>query len=89
MSTDDTRDRSFEYLDLLVTTLTQHEKTLDNLIEKLGKVLSQTNVSTVTKEETPRVITFTKIEIPYNRPIEELTRLLETLSTKSKESQQA
>ena len=37
MSGEGSRDASLEYLDLLAATLTQHEKNLDSLIEKLEK----------------------------------------------------
>jgi len=92
MSDENTNDKSIEYLDLLAATLTQYEKALDSLIEKLEKasdalvktVSQQPRKATIIQEETADAITFTKIEIPYNRPIEEITKILETLTAKSK-----
>ena len=91
MSSDDERTR-VEYLDLLAATLTKHEKTLDSLIERLEKTLSAliragqqtTREAPATREDSPKVITYSTIEIPYNRPVEELTKILETLTSKSK-----
>jgi len=94
-SKDPEEKESLAYLDLLASTLTQHEKTLDRLIEKLEKASSElskltqqrgvgqrveTKISAV-QAEAPEVITYVKIEI--NRPIEEITRILETLTAKS------
>lgn len=93
MTTGDTNDKTIEYLDLLTATLTQHEKTLDTLIEKLEKasrnlmtINQQTGEAPVISKEAPEVFTYTKIEIPYNRPVEELTKILEAL-TRSKTRQ--
>jgi uncharacterized coiled-coil protein SlyX len=95
---------SLAYLDLLASTLTQHEKTLDRLIEKLEKASSELSKLTQEKGEdqkvetkregqkvetkisavqarAPEIITYVKIEI--NRPIEEITEILETLTSKS------
>jgi len=83
------------YLDLLASTLMQHEKTLDRLIEKLEKASIEISKLTQEKGEggrvetkisavpagAPEVITYVKIEI--NRPIEEITKVLETLTAKS------
>jgi len=94
-SKDAEEKESLAYLDLLASALTQHEKTLDRLIEKLEKAsielskLSQqrgegqrveTKISAV-QAGPPEVITYVKIEI--NRPIEEVIRILEALTAKS------
>jgi len=94
-SKDAEEKESLAYLDLLASALTQHEKTLDRLIEKLEKAsielskLSQqrgegqrveTRISAV-QAGAPEVITYVKIEI--NRPIEEIIRILEALTAKS------
>jgi hypothetical protein len=92
MTTGDANDKTIEYLDLLTATLTQHEKTLDTLIEKLEKasknltISQRTGDAPVISKEAPEVFTYTKIEIPYNRPVEELTKILEAL-TRSKTRQ--
>jgi len=94
-SKDSEEKESLAYLDLLASTLTQHEKTLDRLIEKLERASSElskltqqrgegqrveTKISAV-QAEAPEVITYVKIEI--NRTIEEITKILETLTAKS------
>ena len=94
-SKDKEERESLAYLDLLASTLTQHEKTLDRLIEKLEKASSElskltqqrgegqrieTKISAV-EAEAPEVITYMKIEI--NRSIEEIIRVLEALTAKS------
>ena len=92
MTTGDANDKTIEYLDLLTATLTQHEKTLDTLIEKLEKasknltISQRTGDAPVISKEAPEDFTYTKIEIPYNRPVEELTKILEAL-TRSKTPQ--
>ena len=67
------------YIDLLVETLNQHEKTLDELILRLERSLVSDNRGRPKKHEN---VTYTKIEIPYNRPIKELITILETLTSK-------
>lgn len=100
MTDDNVRDRRLAYLDLLASTLTQHEKTLDQLIEKLEKI-SEGLIKVLQKkgvrkrgeieisargEEAPVTITYMKIDV--NRPTEELTKVLETLMGKSKEARE-
>jgi len=87
-------ENGMAYLDLLASTLTEHEKTLDTLIEKLEKVSKnlasiaqrrspsgrgETKVSAV-QEEAPETIIYMKIR--YGRSVEELTKILETLAEK-------
>lgn len=81
----------FAYLDLLATTLTEHEKTLDKLIERLEKIsknLAQlahiTEVEEVAKPEIATVKpegleTLTYIKIKLNRPVNEFKQILESL----------
>lgn len=66
------------YIDLLVHTLTQHEKRLDDLINKFEVSLSVKEPRFDSIEN----IIYTKIEIPYNRPVQELTKILETITSK-------
>ncbi|MFQ6095398.1 MAG: hypothetical protein ACE5NN_04580 [Candidatus Bathyarchaeia archaeon] len=89
----DVRDRraQYEYLDLLATTLTEHEKTLDKLIERLEKIsrnLAQLGQVTELEEQVkPEVTagkpegleTLTYIKIKLNRPVKEFTQILESL----------
>ena len=98
-SKDAEEKESLAYLDLLASTLTQHEKTLDRLIEKLEKASIELSKLTQQKGEgerveakisavqagAPEVITYMKIEI--NRPIEEVIKILETLKAKSQPRQ--
>jgi len=87
-------ENGMAYLDLLASTLTEHEKTLDTLIEKLEKVSknlatvaqqrslpagAETKVGAV-QEEAPETIIYMKIR--YGRSVEELTKILETLTEK-------
>jgi len=87
-------ENGMAYLDLLASTLTEHEKTLDTLIEKLEKV-SENLTSLVQRrrppgkgetkpgavqEEAPETIIYMKIR--YGRSVEELTKILETLTEK-------
>lgn len=89
------KDERLAYLDLLASTLTEHEKALDALIEKLEKttdslvkmarqrVLPQrgeVEVSAVPEEEAPETIIYLKIK--SGRSVEELTRILKTLTEK-------
>jgi len=86
----DAKDERMAYTDLLVATLNQHEKTLSNLIERLERMSSKLmrtgqertgeggEIKTFTvRERAPEVITYMQIEV--NRPVEELTKILETL----------
>ena len=89
MDVKDTEDKRMAYMDLLVATLNQHEKTLSHLIEKLERTsnkLTRTDrvageegeIKTFTgRERAPEVITYMQIEV--NRPVEELTKILEAL----------
>jgi hypothetical protein len=66
------------YIDLLVHTLSQHEKRLDDLINRLEVSLNGKEPRSNSIEN----IIFTKIEIPYNRPVQDLTKILETITSK-------
>lgn len=93
MEDNETRDKKtgYAYLDLLATTLTEHEKTLDSLIERLEKISK--NLAglgqTVRLEEqaepelgavgTGELETLTYIKIKLGRSTRELKEILETL----------
>jgi hypothetical protein len=76
------------FLDLLINVLAQHEKSLDQLTERLetllheikgkGKEGREGKAEVEPKPEPePETITFIKIEV--KRPIEEIIKILETL----------
>ncbi len=81
----------YAYLDLLATTLTEHEKTLDKLIERLERIsenlaeLSQIGElqepvkpeASTGKSEQLETLTYMKIKL--NRPVDELKRIVESL----------
>ena len=81
----------YAYLDLLATTLTEHEKTLDRLIERLEKIsknLAQLGQITEVEEEAePEVATvkaegletLTYIKMRLNRPVNEFKEILKSL----------
>ena len=90
----DLRDKKaqYAYLDLLATTLTEHEKTLDKLIERLERISENlAKLSQVTEEEaevkapivsrgeSEGLETLTYIKIKLNRSISELKEILESL----------
>jgi len=87
------RGRS-SYLDLLVTTLMEHEKNMDNLVNRLEKIageLSAIREEAATREkkeatEKTRAGTAVSdqdalvyIRIPLGRPIDETIRIVESL----------
>jgi len=82
------------YLDLLIATLSEHEKTMDRLIEKMEKLSRDLlkahgrldtkviNQKGGAKKKSPDIedsgtITYMKIKI--NRPVDQITKILETL----------
>lgn len=68
------------FLDLLVSTLAQHEKSLAKLTERLETLIHEMKGKEKEEKERepePETITFMKIEI--KRPIEEIVKILETL----------
>lgn len=81
----------YAYLDLLATTLTEHEKTLDRLIERLEKIsenlaeLSRTGEleeparSEVSASKPEQLETLTYMKIKLNRPADELKKIVESL----------
>lgn len=85
------RSGQFAYLDLLATTLTEHEKNLDSLIRRLEKISESvsrisrlaepekpvTAERALSKGETQETLIYMRIKI--NRPTEELKLVLETL----------
>ena len=91
MSNDRDVDESsaqYAYLDLLATTLTEHEKSLDKLIGKLEEIsvnLSRTverrekgeDHRVVPKKEAPETLIYMKLRI--DRPAEELKTILDSL----------
>ena len=87
MSSAEGKGRS-SYLDLLVSVLREHEKSLDELVEKmetlteeLSKALRKTGEETLktaaTKPENSETLIYLKLKI--NRPIEDVTRILKAL----------
>lgn len=91
MSSEDSANR-FAYFDLLAATLTEHEKKLDTLIEKLDDMVNKIGDGATkerpkvpiqkssSEERPPEVLTYMKIEIA--RPIHEIIKILETLAKK-------
>jgi len=92
MSEED-RGRS-SYLDLLITTLMEHEKSLDVAIEKLEKICEE--ILAISEETAPKtrknaarkgkpevvpsaLDTVVYMKIRIDRPIEETIRLIESL----------
>ena len=84
----DERSAQYAYLDLLATTLTDHEKNLDKLIERLEEISGnlsrivelreQGEVQRATvKKEVPETLIYMKLRI--NRPAEELKTILDSL----------
>jgi len=81
----------FAYLDLLATTLTEHEKNLDRLIKRLenisknlSRIRNKTKIKKTTdvkkaprKEEAFETIIYMKLKI--SRPTEELKLILDSL----------
>jgi len=70
------------FLDLLINTLAQHEKSLDQLTERLETLIHEMKGKGKEGKEgeaeaEPETITFIKIEV--KRPIEEIIKILETL----------
>ena len=92
MSTGEDVGRS-SYLDLLIAVLSQHEKNMDKIIEKIEKLSQELTKATksrkvsdenqmATKEvETPpeRPETLIYMKIKLNRPLEEVLKILESL----------
>ncbi len=87
----ESRPPQLAYLDLLATTLTEHEKNLDKHIKRLVKVsknLSKIAVKEKPKEATivrkvsvkeaaPETIVYMRLRV--NRPTDELTLILQSL----------
>jgi hypothetical protein len=81
----------FAYLDLLATTLTEHEKSLDKIIkrlENLSRSLSEMSATIESREpaiverasrgeETQDALIYMKLKT--NRPVEELKSILDSL----------
>ena len=75
------------YLDLLITTLTEHEKNMDRLIERIEKLTQ--DLQNVLKEfqkemgkrisASPKTETITYMKINLNRPTEEIIKIIKTL----------
>jgi len=70
------------FLDLLINVLAQHEKSLDQLTERLETLIHEMKGKDKEGKEgeaeaEPETITFIKIEV--KRPIEEIIKILETL----------
>lgn len=87
------RKEHLAYLDLLASVLTEHEKTLDNIIEKLKGITETLMEITQSagverlieyKPKTPKTLpetseTLTYIKIKISRPTEEIKKILESL----------
>ena len=77
------RKPQFAYLDLLVSTLTEHEKALDRIIERLEGItqnlteIAQHAKTTKTPPGEPESLVYIKMNI--KRPIEEVKKILESL----------
>jgi len=70
------------FLDLLISVLAQHEKSLDQLTERLETLIREIKGKGKEGKEgeaeaEPETITVIKIEV--KRPIEEIMKILETL----------
>lgn len=76
---DEDRGRA-AFLDLLISVLAQHEKSLTQLTERLETLIHEMKGKGKEGKEgeaEPETITFIKIEI--KRPLEEIVKILETL----------
>jgi len=92
MSTSEDMGRS-SYLDLLVAVLSQHEKNMDKIIEKMEKLLkdlgttdrgertSDKNSVTIKEAELSSTSsdTLTYMKIKLNRPLDEVLTILKSL----------
>ena len=84
----DERSAQFAYLDLLATTLTEHEKSLDSLIERLEEISERLSVMLEEREqddvqraavEKGAAETLVYMKLRINRPVEELRAILDSL----------
>ena len=92
MSTSEDSGRS-SYLDLLIAVLSQHEKNMDRIIEKMEKLsedLTKTGKVKTASEKTGVVVkevdtlptspdTLVYMKIRLNRPLDEILKILEFL----------
>jgi len=71
------------FLDLLISVLAQHEKSLDQLTERLETLIHEIKgkgkEGKEEKEGEAEAETITFIKIEVKRPIEEIIKILETL----------
>ncbi len=90
MADEETKDKraQYAYLDLLATTLTEHEKNLDRLVDRLEKIskdiarLGQSieleeqakPAEGIVKKAEPETLTYIKMKL--NRPTTELKEIL-------------
>jgi len=87
------RGRS-SYLDLLITTLMEHEKNMDGLVERLEKIAKELTVSyeepglkaqkEIAKKERDKTVesdldTVVYMRIKIGRPIDETVKIIESL----------
>jgi len=95
MSGEDREERKpqFAYLDLLASTLTEHEKTLDGIIERLEEITHNlTEIVRRTTAKRPIELelktakttpedseTLVYIKMNIKRPVEEVAKILESL----------
>jgi len=68
------------YIDLLISTLMEHEKNLDTLLEKLEKIvkdLSTAREASNTDSEISNTLIYMKIKV--DRPIDDILKIIESL----------
>jgi len=71
---DERRGRS-SYLDLLISTLMEHEKKMDSLVERLQKVAK--DLSTIHEEDNSNTLIYMKIKTDHS--IDEIVKIIESL----------
>lgn len=74
MSEEERRGRS-SYLDLLISTLMEHEKDMHSLVERVQKIAK--DLSTIYEEAGSTTLIYMKIKT--DRPIDEIVKIIESL----------
>jgi hypothetical protein len=77
MSTEE-RGRT-SYVDLLISTLTEHEKTLSRLIDRLEKVEGLLAEEAGAKAAALGSDTLVYMKVKLNRPVDEAVKIIESL----------
>ena len=69
------------YVDLLITTLLEHEKTMSSLIDRLEKTVKDLSNAKKEKSETAasNLDTLVYMKIKTGRPIDETVKIIESL----------